>query len=62
VEDLADAVSAAGARIRAGNDPPDDAARQEIVRAICAVGDPTVPDEALAALASVGRGGDAAAP
>jgi uncharacterized membrane protein YccC len=62
VEDLADAVSAAGARIRAGNDPPDDAARQEIVRAISAVGGPRVPDEALAALASVGRRGDADAP
>jgi uncharacterized membrane protein YccC len=62
VENLADAVSAAGARIRAGNDPPDDAARQEIVRAISAVGDPAVPDEALAALASVGRRGDADAP
>jgi uncharacterized membrane protein YccC len=62
VEDLADAVSAAGARIRAGNDPPDDAARQEIVRAISAVGGPTVPDGALATLASVGRGGDAGAP
>lgn len=62
MEDLADAVSAAGARIRAGNDPPGDAARHEIVRAISAVGDPTVPDEALAALASVGRRGDADAP
>jgi hypothetical protein len=62
VEDLADAVSAAGARIRAGNDPPDDAARQEIVGAISAVGDSTVPDEALAALASVGRGSGTGAP
>ena len=65
LEDLADAVSAAGARIRTGKEPPDDAARQEIVRGISAVGErscATVLDEALAALGSVGRRGDADAP
>jgi hypothetical protein len=59
LEDLVDAVSAAGARIRAGSEAPDDGARREIVRAISAA---DRIDDAVAALTSVGHRGDPGPP
>jgi uncharacterized membrane protein YccC len=60
LEGLVDAVSATGARIRSGEEPPDDVTRQEIVRTIRTV---DRIDDATAALRSVGgRGPRRAAP